>query len=70
MANPVGGGGGYWSGKKFQDLRSPEIGISEYGYYQPRGWAIIKKRERGRGGAIEIIAIVKNFKADVSSISP
>ena len=28
------GGGGYWSGKKSQDLRSPEIGISEYGYYQ------------------------------------
>ena len=29
-----GEGGGYWSGKKSQDLRSPEIGISEYGYYQ------------------------------------
>ena len=29
-----GGGRGYRSGKKSQDLRSPEIGISEYGYYQ------------------------------------
>ena len=30
----VGGGGGYWSGKKSQDLKSQENGISEYGYYQ------------------------------------
>ena len=49
-------GGGYWSGKKSQDLRSPEIGISEYGYYQ-LNW----KRK---------LAMVKNFKANVSSVSP
>ena len=30
----LGGGGEYWSRNKSQDLRSPEIGISEYGYYQ------------------------------------